>query len=132
MIKDTTHFLVPLNIDALSSALSASPFALCLIHMPGKKSLKKMEKTQDTEAPKEEKKKEKIVGSVDAIHANSPELMDAMKKMKAITPTGVASQFNLKVSVAKKMLEELDQKGTIKLVAHTNNLRVYSLPPKNN
>jgi ribosomal protein S25 len=100
--------------------------------MPGKKSLKKMEKTQDTEAPKEEKKKEKIVGSVDAIHANSPELMDAMKKMKAITPTGVASQFNLKVSVAKKMLEELDQKGTIKLVAHTNNLRVYSLPPKNN
>lgn len=100
--------------------------------MPGKKSLKKMEKTQDTEAPKEEKKKEKIVGSVDAIHANSPELMDAMKKMKAITPTGVASQFNLKVSVAKKMLEELDKKGTIKLVAHTNNLRVYSLPPKNN
>ena len=100
--------------------------------MPGKKSLKKMEKTQDTEAPKEEKKKEKIVGSVDAIHANSPELMDAMKKMKAITPTGVASQFNLKVSVAKKMLEELDHKGTIKLVAHTNNLRVYSLPPKNN
>ncbi len=100
--------------------------------MPGKKSLKKMEKTQDTEAPKEEKKKEKIVGSVDAIHANSPELMDAMKKMKAITPTGVASQFNLKVSVAKKILAELDAKGTIKLVAHTNNLRVYSLPPKNN
>jgi ribosomal protein S25 len=100
--------------------------------MPGKKSLKKMEKTQDTEAPKEEKKKEKIVGSVDAIHANSPELMDAMKKMKAITPTGVASQFNLKVSVAKKMLEELEGKGSIKLVAHTNNLRVYALPPKNN
>ncbi len=100
--------------------------------MPGKKSLKKMEKTQDTEAPKEEKKKEKVVGSVDAIHANSPELMDAMKKMKAITPTGVASQFNLKVSVAKKMLEELEGKGSIKLVAHTNNLRVYALPPKNN
>ena len=100
--------------------------------MPGKKSLKKMEKTQDTEAPKEEKKKEKIVGSVDAINANSPELMDAMKKMKAITPTGVASQFNLKVSVAKKMLDRARPKGTIKLVAHTNNLRVYSLPPKNN
>ena len=100
--------------------------------MPGKKSLKKMEKTQDTEAPKEEKKKEKVVGSVDAIHANSPELMDAMKKMKAITPTGVASQFNLKVSVAKKMLEELEGKGSLKLVAHTNNLKVYALPPKNN
>jgi ribosomal protein S25 len=100
--------------------------------MPGKKSLKKMEKTQDTEAPKEEKKKEKLIGSVDAIHSNSPELMDAMKKMKVITPPAIASQFNLKVSVAKKMLEELDQKGTIKLVAHTNNLRVYALPPKTN
>ncbi len=100
--------------------------------MPGKKSLKKMEKTQDTEAPKEEKKKEKLIGSVDAIHANSPELMDAMKKMKVITPPAVASQFNLKVSVAKKMLEELNAKGTINLVAHTNNLRVYSLPPKAN
>jgi ribosomal protein S25 len=100
--------------------------------MPGKKSLKKMEKTQDTEAPKEEKKREKLIGSVDAIHANSPELMDAMKKMKVITPPAVASQFNLKVSVAKKMLEELNAKGTIKLVAHTNNLRVYSLPTKAN
>jgi ribosomal protein S25 len=100
--------------------------------MPGKKSLKKMEKTQDTEAPKEEKKKEKIVGSVDALHANSPELMDAMKKMKAITPPAVASQFNLKVSVAKKMLEELNAKGSIKLVAHTNNVRVYALPSKPN
>jgi ribosomal protein S25 len=100
--------------------------------MPGKKSLKKMEKTQDTEAPKEEKKKEKLIGSVDAINANSPELMDAMKKMKVITPPAVASQFNLKVSVAKKMLEELDAKGTIKLMAHTNNLRVYALPQKAN
>jgi len=100
--------------------------------MPGKKSLKKMEKTQDTEAPKEEKKKEKLIGSVDAIHANSPELMDAMKKMKVITPPAIASQFNLKVSVAKKMLEELNSKGTINLVAHTNNLRVYALPSKAN
>jgi ribosomal protein S25 len=100
--------------------------------VPGKKSLKKMEKTQDTEAPKEDKKKEKIIGSVDAIHSNSPELMDAMKKMKVITPPAVASQFNLKVSVAKKMLEELDAKGTIKLMAHTNNLRVYALQPKVN
>jgi ribosomal protein S25 len=100
--------------------------------MPGKKSLKKMEKTQDAEAPKEEKKKEKLIGSVDAIHSNSPELMDAMKKMKVITPPAVASQFNLKVSVAKKMLEELNTKGIIKLVAHTNNVRVYSLPTKAN
>jgi ribosomal protein S25 len=99
--------------------------------MPGKKSLKKMEKTQDTEAPKEEKKKEKVIGSVDAIRANSPELLDAIKKMKAVTPPAIASQFNLKVSVAKKLLEELDAKGQVKLVSHTNNLRVYSIAKTN-
>ncbi len=81
--------------------------------MPGKKSLKKMEKVQDAETPKEEKKKEKVVGSVDGIRANSPELIEAMKKMKAITPPSIASQFNLKVSVAKKMLEALDGDGQI-------------------
>ncbi len=99
--------------------------------MPGKKSLKKMEKTQETEAPKEEKKKEKIVGSIDAVTSKSPELIDAMKKMKAVTPQAVASQFNLKVSVAKKLLEEMDGDGKVSLVAHTNNLRVYALAKAN-
>lgn len=100
--------------------------------MPGKKSLSKIEKTQD-EVPekKEEKKKEKIIGSVDALRADSPEFMDAIRKMKAITPPAVSSQFNLKVSVSKRMLEELEEKGRIKRVAHTNNLRVYALPQKN-
>lgn len=96
--------------------------------MPGKKSLKKMEKTQEAEPPKEEtKKKEKIIGSVAAVRSEDSEFMDALKKMKAITPPAISNQFNLKVSVAKKMLEELETKGQIKLVAHTNNLRVYAL-----
>jgi len=90
-----------------------------------------MEKTQDTEQKEEVKKKEKIVGSVDGITANSPELMDAMKKMKAITPQAIASQFNLRTSVAKRMLEDVEAHGKIKVVAHTNNLRVYALTAKN-
>ena len=95
--------------------------------MPGKRSLKKLEKTQDAEAPKEEKKKEKIIGKLDAIKSDSPEFFDALKKMKAVMPAAVDSQFNLKVSVAKKMLEESASKGQIKLVSHTNNIRIYAL-----
>jgi ribosomal protein S25 len=98
--------------------------------MPGKKSLKKMEKTQDAEPTEKEttpKKREKIVGSVNAITSTSPELMDAMKKMKAITPPAVASQFNLKTSVAKKILNDLKIQGKLNLVAATNNLKVYAL-----
>lgn len=101
--------------------------------MPGKKSLKKMEKTQDDTSIEKEtstKKREKIVGSVTALTSNSPELMDAMKKMKAITPPAIASQFNLKTSVAKKILEELKGQGLLTQVTSTNNLKVYSL--KNN
>ena len=99
--------------------------------MPGKKSLKKMEKTQDAPPKEEVKKKEKVVGAVGGITANSPELLDAMKKMKAITPPAVASQFNLKTSVAKRMLEEVEASGKIMIIAHTNNLRVYTLTAKN-
>jgi ribosomal protein S25 len=96
--------------------------------MPGKKSLKKMEKSQEAEGEKkEEKKKEKIVGSVDILDSGSAEVMDALRKMKAITPPAVASQFNLKTSVAKKMLEELRVKGQIDLVAQSSNLKVYAL-----
>jgi len=100
--------------------------------MPGKKSLKKMEKAQEAEGEKkEEKKKEKIIGSVNIPDAGSPEVMDALKKMKAITPPAVASQFNLKTSVAKKMLEELRGKGQIDLVSQSSNLKVYALAKNN-
>ena len=90
-----------------------------------------MEKTQDAPPKEEVKKKEKVVGAVGGITANSPELLDAMKKMKAITPPAVASQFNLKTSVAKRMLEEVEASGKIMIIAHTNNLRVYTLTAKN-
>jgi len=96
--------------------------------MPGKKSLKKMEKSQEAEPEKkEEKKKEKIVGSVNIMDSGSAEVMDALRKMKAITPPAVASQFNLKTSVAKKMLEELRVKGQIDLVSQSSNLKVYAM-----
>ncbi len=90
-----------------------------------------MEKTQDAEPKEEVKKKEKVVGSVGGVTINSPEFMDAMKKMKAVTPPAVASQFNLKTSVAKRMLEDAEAAGKVQLVAHTNNLRVYSLAKAN-
>jgi len=98
--------------------------------MPGKKSLKKMEKQQAAKGKEEKKAKEKrdkIIGAVDIPDATSDEVMGALKGMKAITPTGVASKFNLKVSVAKKMLRELEDNGTLELAARSQNLKVYML-----
>ena len=98
--------------------------------MPGKKSLKKMEKQQSAKDKTDQKAKEKrkkIIGAVEIPDATSDEVMGALKGMKAITPTGVASKFNLKVSVAKKMLKELEDNGTLELAARSHNLKVYAL-----
>ncbi len=96
--------------------------------MPGKKSLKKVEKTQETKEKSEKKeKRDKIIGAVEIPDASSDEVMQALKRMKAITPNSVASQFNLKVSIAKKMLSELEAAGTLELAASSQNIKVYAL-----
>ncbi len=71
--------------------------------------------------------REKIIGSVDMPDINSNEVMGALKGMKAITATGVATKFNLKISVAKRMLNMLEEKGTIKMVTRSSNLKVYQM-----
>ena len=96
--------------------------------MPGKKSLKKVEKTQESkEKSAKKEKRDKIIGAVEIPDANSDEVMQALKRMKAITPNSVASQFNLKVSIAKKMLAELEAAGTLELAASSQNIKVYAL-----
>lgn len=72
-------------------------------------------------------RREKIVGGVDIPDLASKETLGALKGMKAITPTGVAIRFNLKVSVAKRMLKELESKGVIEFVTRSKNLKVYKM-----
>ena len=71
--------------------------------------------------------REKIIGSVDMPDINSKEVMDALKGMKAITATGIATRFNVKISVAKRMLNMLEEKGTVTMVTRSSNLKVYQM-----
>jgi len=71
--------------------------------------------------------REKIIGSVDMPDINSKEVLGALGGMKAVTATSVATRFNLKISVAKKMLKMLEEKGAIKLVTRSSNLKVYQM-----
>lgn len=48
-----------------------------------------------------------------------------VSKMGAITPFALASQFNLRISVAKDMLEELERKQLIRSVGGNSRLRIY-------
>lgn len=53
------------------------------------------------------------------------QLQDGLKKMKAITPYSVATQFNIKLSTAKRLLGTMREQGTIQLVARSRNVQLY-------
>ncbi|MCW4012438.1 MAG: 40S ribosomal protein S25 [Candidatus Bathyarchaeota archaeon] len=71
--------------------------------------------------------REKIIGSVDMPDINSKEVTGALNGMKAITATAVATRFNLKISVAKRMLTMMEEKGAIEMVTRSGNLKVYKM-----
>ncbi len=72
-------------------------------------------------------RREKIVGGVDIPDLASKETLGAIRGMKAITATAVAIRFNLKVSVAKRMLIDLESKGVVEFVTRSTNLKVYKM-----
>ena len=99
--------------------------------MPNKKSLSKMEKQQTTKVPKskerEDSKIEKTIGRLNIPDINNKEFLEQLKKMRAITPTQLASQLNVRISIAKKALEELREKKIVDLVSSSQNLKIYTI-----
>lgn len=98
--------------------------------MPQKRSLRQIERQQrrrETQEKKESARVEKTIGSLDIPDVSREELMEQLKKMRAITPTGLATQFNIKVSVAKRLLEELRKAQVVDMVSRSHNLKVYAL-----
>ena len=98
--------------------------------MPQKKRLRQIEKQQSVRQrdKKQEKTRiEKTIGSVNLPDLSNEELMEHLSNMRAITPTAVAIQFNIKVGMAKRLLEELRKNRVVDLVSRSHNLKVYSL-----
>jgi small subunit ribosomal protein S25e len=98
----------------------------------GKKklSLAAIERTQDKRPDK--KKDSKSSGSSgerklpDVFMPDaSGKVVDDIKKLKVLTPYMVATRFNLRISIAKDFLEELEKKGALQLVSRDRNVRVY-------
>jgi small subunit ribosomal protein S25e len=56
---------------------------------------------------------------------NDPKLIGEIQKMGAITPFSLASQFNLRLSVAKDLLEELEKRRMLILVGGNARIRIY-------
>ena len=100
-----------------------------------KKNLAQIEKTQvqqdkKPEAPKKAKGKppaEKKSRGVDVPNVEDTRFLSELSKMGAITPYALASQFNLRISVAKDMLEELERKRLVTAVGGNARIRIYKM-----
>jgi len=102
--------------------------------MGGKKlSLKQMERMQARRGEQQKTKpssssveREKKPAGIILPNPRSEKIIGEIKKMKALTPFTVASRFNLRISVAKDLLEQLEQKGVIRFVSRSRNLKIYT------
>lgn len=95
-----------------------------------KRSLKQAEKAQRKKAAEERKKSAaeattKKVLSINIPKMSSREILDEIKKMRVITPYEISSKYEVRISLAKDFLEELEQKGYIQLVSKNRDLRIY-------
>ena len=95
-----------------------------------KRSLKQAEKAQRKKAAEERKKSAaeaitKKVLSINIPKMSSREILDEIKKMRVITPYEISSKYEVRISLAKDFLEELERKGYIQLVSKNKDLRIY-------
>jgi len=102
--------------------------------MGGKKklSLKQMERMQEKKDEKEKKGgksggglPEKKAPGIVPPDPKSEKVVSEIKKMKAVTPYTVATRFNLRLSVAKDLLDELAQRGVVQYVSGGKSLKIY-------
>jgi ribosomal protein S25 len=100
--------------------------------MGGKKKLsfKQIERTQAREQKRKEKtssitKREKIAAGIAPPDSTRKQFAEEIKKVQVLTPYTISSHFNIRISVAKNLLEELERRGTIKYVSGSRGLKIY-------
>jgi ribosomal protein S25 len=100
-----------------------------------KKNISQMEKAQTTQEKKVQKPKKtkgQILAegkqrSIGIPNINDQKLVSKLSKFKALTPYEISSQLNLKVGLAKKLLKELEKKGSIKKIEGNSRIRIYQV-----
>ncbi len=107
--------------------------------MGGKKklNLKQMERMQEKKdvQDKDKKKKEKTGGApkekkpsaVVPPDAKNEKIIAELKKMHVLTPFAISTRYNIRISAAKELLQELQEDGRIQLVSGNHNLKIYKV-----
>jgi len=100
-----------------------------------KKSLAQMEKEQvqrdkKPEAPKKTKGKavaEKKGSGIGMPNMDDQKFVGELQKIGALTPYAIATQFNVRLSVAKDILEELERRRMVKSVGGNTRIKIFKL-----
>jgi len=101
-----------------------------------KKSMAQMEKQQVQQDPKKpepaKKVKTKTVAEKKTAGIGIPNLDDAkvmgeLSKLGALTPYSIATQFNVRLSVARDILEELERRRLVSSVSGNARIKIYKL-----
>jgi small subunit ribosomal protein S25e len=97
-----------------------------------KKSISKIEDAQLAQEKKQQQRKtkgkvalEKRERGIRMPDIGDPKLLSDLSKIGALTPYSLASQYNLKMSVAKDLLEELARKSLVRQVGGNARIRIY-------
>ncbi len=100
-----------------------------------KKSLAQMEKQQDQQDKKPEPAKktkgktvaEKKTAGIGMPSFENEKIVGELSKIGALTPYSIATQFNVRLSVARDILEELERRRLITSVGGNTRIKIFKL-----
>ena len=96
-----------------------------------KQSIKQMTKPK---TPKDAKRKERKTGTAPPAKKsigltmpdiNGKKVLGELKGMKVLTPSVVATRFNVRLSLANSFLKELERRKMVEYVSGGKNLKIY-------
>ncbi len=92
-----------------------------------KQSIKQMTKPK---APKDQKKSGGPPATKKSIGLTMPDIndkkvLDDLKGLRVLTPSVVASRFDIRLSLAKTFLKELEKRKMVEYVSGGKNLKIY-------
>ena len=97
--------------------------------------MEKQQEQQDAAKKSEPAKKtktkavaeKKTMGGIALPNFDDPKFNGELSKLGALTPYAIATQFNVRLSVARDILEELERRRLVKPVGGNARIKVYKL-----
>jgi len=97
-----------------------------------KQSISQMTKPKKTKEPKDKAgaPQQKKVPGLTLPDINNKKVLAELKGLKVLTPSVVAARYNIRLSIAKEFIKELEKRKMIEFVSGGKNLKVYKLLPQ--